>query len=44
MIPEAPEATDEPEAETTQVQGFDEAFERLFLRAYRASFQILRSR
>jgi RNA polymerase sigma-70 factor (ECF subfamily) len=44
VIPEAPEATDAPEAETTPAQGFDEAFERLFLRAYRASFQILRSR
>ncbi len=33
-----------PEAVKSQAQGFDDAFERLFMRAYRASFQILRSR
>ena len=38
MIPHRPEAKDD------RVEGFDDAFERLFLRAYRVSFQILRSR
>ena len=47
MIAEVPEADQDngtPRAEEDGVQGFDDAFERLFLRAYRASFQILRSR
>jgi RNA polymerase sigma factor (sigma-70 family) len=33
-----------PEAGQIEGEGFDDAFERLFLRAYRVSFQILRSR
>jgi len=47
VISEAPEADEDDEAaraEEDSAQGFDDAFERLFLRAYRASFQILRSR
>ena len=47
MIAEASEADEDngtPRAEENGAQGFDDAFERLFLRAYRASFQILRSR
>lgn len=47
MISEAPEADEDDEAaraEEDSAEGFDDAFERLFLRAYRASFQILRSR
>jgi len=43
-VPEADEDNGAPRAEEDGVQGFDDAFERLFLRAYRASFQILRSR
>jgi len=47
VIAEASEADEDngtPRAEENGAQGFDDAFERLFLRAYRASFQILRSR
>ncbi|HUY66026.1 MAG TPA: RNA polymerase sigma factor [Acidimicrobiales bacterium] len=42
--PEAGEDNEAPRTEEESAQGFDDAFERLFLRAYRASFQILRSR
>jgi RNA polymerase sigma factor (sigma-70 family) len=42
VIPHRPEA--KPEPKESRVEGFDDAFERLFLRAYRVSFRILMNR